>query len=60
MLTRDGKGELPAGAFPLETRVATMLKDGEISDPADAGNWIIIIQRADEQVWSANTRSVML
>ena len=42
LLTRDGKGELLAGAFPFETRIATVLKDGEISDPADAGNWIII------------------
>jgi hypothetical protein len=43
LLTSDGKGELPAGAFRLEIRIATVLKDGEISDPADAGNWIIIV-----------------
>ena len=69
LLTRDGKVELPAGAFPLEIRIATVLKDGEISDPADAGNWIIIVQRVehtprltlpDQQVWSANTRSALL
>jgi len=60
LLTRDGKGELPAGAFAPEKRIAKVLKDGEISDPADAGNWIITGQRVDEQVWSANTRSVML
>ena len=49
--------------------IATVLKDGEISDPADAGNWIIIVQRVehtprltlpDQQVWSANTRSALL
>jgi hypothetical protein len=43
LLTRDGKGELLAGAAPLETRIAKVLRDGEISDPADAGNWIIIV-----------------
>ena len=43
LLTRDGKGELLAGAFPLEQSVAKVLRDGEISDPADAGNRIIIV-----------------
>ena len=45
MLTRNGKPDLPSGNFPAEERIADALKDGELSEVIDAGDWFVIIQR---------------
>jgi parvulin-like peptidyl-prolyl isomerase len=45
LMTRDGKTDLPTGNFPIEEKIAEMLKDGGISDPIDAGDWYVLIQR---------------
>jgi parvulin-like peptidyl-prolyl isomerase len=46
LLTRGDKTDLPSGNFPVEEDLARKLKDGEISDPVDAGDWYILVQRA--------------
>ena len=40
---------MPTGALPLETHIATVLKDSEISDPDGAANWITIVQRVEHK-----------
>ncbi len=46
LLMRDGKSDLPSGNFPAEEKIAETLKDGGISEPIDAGDWYVIVQRA--------------
>jgi parvulin-like peptidyl-prolyl isomerase len=46
LLTRDGKADLPSGNFPAEEKIAETLKDGQISEPVDAGECYILVQRA--------------
>ncbi|HYF51313.1 MAG TPA: peptidylprolyl isomerase [Planctomycetota bacterium] len=45
LLMRDGKTDLPGGNFPEEETIAEKLKDGEVSDPVDAGDYYLIVQR---------------
>jgi len=45
LLTRDGKTDLPSGAFPFEERIAENLQDGRAAEPADGGAWYVIVQR---------------
>jgi parvulin-like peptidyl-prolyl isomerase len=45
MLTKNNKPDLPSGNFPAEERIAAGLKDGEVSEVLDAGDWFVIIQR---------------
>ena len=46
LLTKAGKTEQPSGTFPAEESIAMKLKDGELSEPIDAGDWFLIVQRA--------------
>jgi len=45
LLTKDGKSDLPTGAFPFEEQIAEHLKNGEVSDPADSADWYVLVQR---------------
>jgi parvulin-like peptidyl-prolyl isomerase len=45
LLMRDGKTDLPSGFFPTEEKIAEGLKDGGVSEPLDAGDWYVIVQR---------------
>jgi len=45
LLTRNGKTDLPPGNFPVEEKIADSLADGAVSEPADAGDWYILVQR---------------
>lgn len=45
LLTRDGKTDLPGGAFPAEEHIAENMQDGKVSEPVDCGEWYAIVQR---------------
>ena len=45
MLVKEGNTDLPSGTFPGEEQIAEKLKDGEISEPIDAGDWYVLVQR---------------
>ena len=49
LMLRNNHTDLPPGNFPAEERIAEKLKDGEISDPADSGNWYVLVQRLGHQ-----------
>ncbi len=49
LLTRNGQTDLPSGNFPAEERIAAGLKDNAISDPIDAGDCYVLIQRLGHQ-----------
>ena len=55
LLTRGGKTELPSGNFLAEEKIAATLKDGELSQPIDAGDWFVIVQRAGYRPASTQT-----
>jgi len=45
LLSRDGKPDLPSGFFPVEEKIAERLKDGEVSEPMETDDYILIVQR---------------
>lgn len=45
LLARNDKTDLPSGAFPFEEAVAKGLEDNAVSEPQDAGQWYILVQR---------------
>jgi parvulin-like peptidyl-prolyl isomerase len=45
LLTAGGQPYQPSGTFPAEERIAGTLKDGEISQPVDAGEAFLIVLR---------------
>lgn len=45
LLTVNGAAGLPGGNFPAEERIAAGLRDGEISQPVDAGEEWLIVKR---------------
>jgi parvulin-like peptidyl-prolyl isomerase len=49
LMTRGGQSDLPSGAFPAEEKIAAKMKDGQLSDPLDGGDWYILIQRVGYQ-----------
>lgn len=49
LMTRNNHTDLPPGNFPAEERIAEKLKDGDISDPVDNGNWYELVQRLGHQ-----------
>jgi parvulin-like peptidyl-prolyl isomerase len=55
LLSRAGKTELPSGTFPGEEKIAQGLKDGELSQPIDVGDWFVIVQRAGYRAASTQT-----
>jgi len=46
LMTVNGRTDLPSGTFLIEERVAAALKDGEISEPFESGEYYLIVQRA--------------
>jgi parvulin-like peptidyl-prolyl isomerase len=55
LLTRDGKTDLPSGCFPGEEKIAQDLKDGQTSEPIDAGENYILVQRVGHRAASVMT-----
>ena len=55
LLTRGGKSELPSGNFPGEEKIAQGLKDGELSQPIDVGDWYVIVQRVGYRAATTQT-----
>ena len=55
LLSRGGKTELPSGNFPGEEKIAQGLKDGELSQPIDVGDWFVIVQRVGYRAAATQT-----
>jgi len=45
LMMKNGKPDQPSGTFPTEEKIAAKLKNGEISDPVEAGEAILIVKR---------------
>jgi hypothetical protein len=45
MLTKEGKADMPSGTFPEEEKIAAALKDGDVSDATDKGDYFLLVQR---------------
>ncbi len=55
LLSRGSKTELPSGCFPGEEKIAQGLKDGELSQPIDVGDWFVIVQRVGYRAAATQT-----
>src|SRR5579862_146045 len=49
LMTRNGQTDLPSGVFPGDEKIAAGLKDGGVSEPIDAGDWYVLVQRLGHQ-----------